>query len=86
MPHPDPARPHEHEDVEKSKERQPHALHEEHTKGPHDPKEINPKLASDIAFWSKEFGVTGEKLHDAIRTHGTHVEKVRAALAPHKTA
>ena len=83
MSHPDSARPHEHEEVEKSKARQPHAPHERHgagEKGPHDPKEINPKLASDIAYWSHEFGVTGEKLHEAIRAHGTHEEKVRAAL------
>jgi hypothetical protein len=71
----------EHE--QKSKEHAPHAPHEEHTKGPHDPREINPKLASDIAYWSREFGVTGEKLHDAIRSHGTHVDKVRAALHTH---
>ena len=68
----------EHHDVKKAHE--PHAIHEEHAKGPHDPKEINPKLASDIAYWSKEFGVTGDQLHEAIRSHGTHVEKVRAAL------
>jgi len=84
MSHPDPSRSHEHEEVEKSKARQPHAPHEENHKGPHDPKEINPKMASDIAYWSHEFGVSGEKLHDAIRTHGTHVDKVRAAL--HKPA
>ena len=42
--------------------------------------EINPKIASDIAYWSKEFGVDGNVLHEAIRTHGTHVDKVRAAL------
>jgi hypothetical protein len=59
---------------------EPHAVQEEHVKGPHDPKEINPKMASDIAYWSKEFGVTGDQLHEAIRSHGTHVEKVRAAL------
>ncbi len=52
--------------------------------GPHDPKEINPKMASDIAYWAAEFHVTGERLHEAIRAHGTHVEKVRAAL--HRTA
>jgi hypothetical protein len=51
-----------------------------------DPKEINPKMASDIAYWSKEFGVTGDQLHEAIRSHGTHVEKVRAALHTHKSA
>jgi len=73
----------EHE--QKSKDHQPHAPHEEHTKGPHDPKEINPKMASDIAYWAKEFHVTGDQLHEAIRTHGTHVEKVRAALHSHAT-
>ncbi len=45
--------------------------------------EINPKLASDIHYWTKEFGVTGQILHEAIRTHGTHVVKIRAALASH---
>jgi hypothetical protein len=75
----------EHHEAPKSHE--PHALHEEHAvKGPHDPKEINPKLASDIAYWSKEFGVTGDQLHKSIRSHGTHVDKVRAALHAHKTA
>ena len=62
---------------------EPHATHEEHTTGPHDPNEINPKIASDIAYWSGQFGVTGDQLHAAIRAHGTHVNKVRAAL--HKT-
>lgn len=54
-----------------------------HVKGPHDPKEINPKMSSDIAYWSHEFGVTGDKLHEAIRVHGTHVDKIRAALHKH---
>ncbi len=60
----------------------PPVKHADHS-GPHDPKEINPKMASDIAYWSKEFHVTGDLLHEAIRTHGTSVEKVRAALAQH---
>lgn len=58
----------------------PHTPHEDHVTGPHDPKEINPKMSSDIAYWSKEFGVTGDQLHECIRSHGTHVDKVRAAL------
>jgi hypothetical protein len=75
----------EHHDAPKAHE--PHALHQDHpTKGPHDSKEINPKMSSDIAYWSKEFGVTGDQLHAAIHTHGTHVEKIRAALQHHKTA
>ena len=40
----------EHHDAPKTHE--PHAPHQEHIKGPHDPKEINPKMASDIAYWS----------------------------------
>jgi len=66
------------------KAQEPHALHEDHVKGPHDSKEINPKMASDIAYWSKEFGVTGDRLHEAIRSHGTRVDKVRVALRPIK--
>jgi hypothetical protein len=65
---------------------EPHALHEDHAKGPHDRREINPKMASDIAYGSKEFRVTGDQLHEAIRSHGTHVEKVRAALHTHKAS
>jgi hypothetical protein len=57
-----------------------------HVKGPHDPKEVNPKMTSDIAYWSHEFGIDGTKLHELIRVHGTHVEKLRAALHSHKTA
>jgi hypothetical protein len=57
-----------------------------HVKGPHDPKEINPKMSSDIAYWSHEFGIDGTALHELIRVHGTHVDKVRAALHSHKTA
>lgn len=60
---------------------EPHAIHQDTpSAGPHDPKEINPKLSSDIAYWSKEFGVSGDRLHEAIRAHGTKVEKLRAAL------
>jgi len=53
-------------------------------KGPHDPNEINPKLASDIHYWAEEFHVTGQQLHEAIRVHGTHVSKIREALKHHK--
>jgi len=40
-------------------------------------------MASDIAYWAHEFHVSGDQLHEAIRSHGTHVDKVRAALHPH---
>ncbi|HEY0309503.1 MAG TPA: DUF3606 domain-containing protein [Acidobacteriaceae bacterium] len=68
----------EHHDAPKAHE--PHTPHLDQVKGPHDPKEINPKMSSDITYWAKEFGVTGDELHEAIRSHGTHVEKIRAAL------
>lgn len=55
------------------------------SKVPHDPKEINPKLASDIHYWAQEFHVTGQQLHEAIRVHGTHVVKVREALKHNKS-
>lgn len=53
-------------------------------KVPMDPDEIKPKVASDIAYWSKEFGVSHDLLHEAIRTHGIHIAKLRAALAKHE--
>jgi hypothetical protein len=54
------------------------------TKGPHNPNEINPKLASDIHYWAQEFHVTGQQLHETMRVHGTHVSKIREALKQHK--
>ena len=53
-------------------------------KVPKDPNEINPKIASDIHYWSQEFNVAGQQLHEAIRVHGIHESKVREALKPHK--
>ena len=52
-------------------------------KHPHDPDHINPKVSSDIAYWAHQFKVSGQILHEAIRMHGTSVEKVRKALAEH---
>jgi hypothetical protein len=71
----------EHHDAPKTPEF--HPTHEDHTKGPSSPSEINPKISSDIAYWAKQFHVTSQELHEAIRVHGTHVVKVRAALAHH---
>jgi hypothetical protein len=50
-----------------------------HVKSPHNPDEINPKMISDIVFWSKEFGVSHDLLHEAIRTHGTRRQGPRSA-------
>jgi hypothetical protein len=55
-------------------------LDEEIPKAPHDPDHINPKLASDIRYWSAQFDVSGQALHEAVRVHGTSVAKVRAAV------
>ena len=62
----------------------PERSEKQDNEGPHSPTEINPKIASDIAYWAKEFGVSGQILHEAIRMHGTHVVKVRAALEKHE--
>lgn len=53
-------------------------------KVPMDEHEIKPKVASDIAYWSKEFGVSHDLLHEAIRTHGVHIATLRTALAKHE--
>jgi hypothetical protein len=57
-----------------------------HHHAPSNPNEINPKLASDIHYWAEEFKVTGQILHEAIRVHGTSVEKVKAALEHHQVS
>lgn len=57
---------------------------EKGNKGPSNPNEINPKVASDIHYWAGELNVSGQQLHEAIRVHGTHVAKVREALKHHK--
>jgi hypothetical protein len=47
---------------------------------PSHPDEINPKLASDIHYWTKELKTSGQLLHEAIRVHGLKVANVRHAL------
>ena len=44
---------------------------------------VTGQIAFDTAYWTKELGVTGDKLHDLIRAHGTHVDKIRAAINAH---
>jgi hypothetical protein len=56
------------------------SLDDEIPKAPHDPEHINPKLASDVRYWSAQLGVSGQLLHEAVRVHGTSVAKVRAAI------
>lgn len=71
----------EHHDAPKAHE--PHAAHEDHSKGPSSQTEINPKVSSDIAYWAHELHVTSQVLHETIRVHGTHIDKLRAALTKH---
>jgi hypothetical protein len=59
-------------------------LDEEIPTAPHDPEHINPKLASDIRYWSAQLGVSGQVLHEAVRVHGTSLAKVRAAIEQHR--
>ena len=47
---------------------------------PSHPDEINPKLASDIHYWTRELKTSGQLLHEAIRVHGPRVANVRHAL------
>jgi hypothetical protein len=61
-----------------------HPKTENHHQVPMDPNEIKPKIASDIAYWAKEFGVSHDLLHEAIRTHGIHISTLRTALAKHE--
>jgi hypothetical protein len=57
-----------------------HPATEHGHKVPSSETEINPKLASDIHYWTQELKTTGQLLHEAIRVHGTKVVKVRHAL------
>ena len=61
-----------------------HEATEHGHKVPSSETEINPKLASDIHFWTRELKTSGQLLHEAIRVHGTKVEKVRHALQAHQ--
>jgi len=46
----------------------------------------NEGTADSSSLEQGEYGVTGDQLHEVIRSHGTHVEKIRAALHTHKGA
>ena len=63
------------------KAHEPHAPNKDKASaGPHDPKEINPKMSSDIAHWPKELGVSGDGLHEAIRAHGRRFPSARSSV------
>ena len=71
-------------DIIASAEPIPHPETEHGHKVPSDPKEINPKLASDIHYWTRELKTSGQLLHEAIRVHGPRVANVRHALETHQ--
>ena len=47
---------------------------------PHDRSRINLSQSWEIAYWTKEFGVTEAKLKELIKKHGTSVAAIRLAL------
>ena len=62
-----------------------HAATHKHPQNiPTSQEEINSKVASDVKYWSEHFKVSGDILHEAVRTHGTSVKKVGAALQKHE--
>jgi len=66
----------EHRDAPRGSE--PRAIRKDNaTKGSHNPKEINPKIASGIAYWSEEFDVTGAQLHRFVRTPDSSAQLLR---------
>lgn len=49
--------------------------------GPQDYDRINVLVESELAYWSKEFGVSRERLAQAIQEVGERVPDVRKRLA-----
>lgn len=49
-------------------------------RGSPDSRRINVNQEHEVRYWSKEFGVTPEKLREAVKAAGTSVEEVRKHL------
>ena len=47
--------------------------------GPQDPGKINLSEDDEIAYWTKELGVTEERLRQLVKDHGDSAEAVRSA-------
>jgi hypothetical protein len=47
---------------------------------PQDPKQVNTHETWEVDYWSKKFGVTPEKLKQAVKAVGTQVTKVQQHL------
>ncbi len=47
---------------------------------PQDPKQVNTHETWEVDYWSKKFGVTPEKLKQAVKAVGPQVTKVQQHL------
>ncbi len=55
---------------------------DKHNRGPQDRARINVHERYEVAYWTKELGVTEEQLVDAVKAVGVMADKVRAHLQP----
>jgi hypothetical protein len=49
-------------------------------RGPRDRSRINLSEDYEVRYWTKELGVTEDRLRELVRQHGNSVEKIREAL------
>jgi hypothetical protein len=54
-------------------------------KGPEDPKKINIGQPHEIEYWTKELGVSEEKLREAVKAKGPLVKDVKDYLGIKKS-
>ena len=52
-------------------------------RGSQDRSRINVNEVYERKYWTKELGVSEDRLRELVREHGPSVEKVRAAVGPH---
>ena len=49
-------------------------------RGPQDRSRINVHEPYELEYWTKEFGVSAERLKQLVATHGVSADKIRQAL------
>jgi hypothetical protein len=47
---------------------------------PQDPKKVNTQESWEVSYWSKKFGVTPDKLKQAVKTVGPQVTDVKTSV------
>lgn len=47
---------------------------------PQDPKQVNVNETWELTYWTKHFNVNAEELKRAVRSVGTHVDKIKKYL------